>query len=128
MALGAAYLEGTEVLGIGRGAAGWEVATSGRAPFAARHLVNCAGGWGAKIAAMAGEAIPLQVKANTMTVTARVPRFLGPVVGHVRKRLSLEADAERHGGDRWRLYGPGGPGNRGVRRAVRQSAAQHAAR
>ena len=89
VALGAAYLEGTEVLDLGRGSAGWEVATSaGR--HSARHLVNCAGGWGAKIAAMAGEVIPLQVKANTMTVTARVPRFLGPVVGHVRKRLSLK--------------------------------------
>lgn len=89
VALGAAYLEGTEVLDIGRGAGGWEVATpAGR--HSTRHLVNCAGGWGARIAAMAGETIPLQVKANTMTVTARVPRFLGPVVGHVRKRLSLK--------------------------------------
>lgn len=89
VALGAEYLERTEVLALGQGGRGWEVSTSaGR--FSARHLVNCAGGWGARIAAMAGETIPLEVKANTMTVTARVPRFLGPVVGHVRKRLSLK--------------------------------------
>ena len=30
------------------------------------------------------------MKAATMTVTARVPRFLGPVIGHVRKKLSLK--------------------------------------
>lgn len=87
--LGARYLERTEVLGIERDAGGWAVATTaGR--FTAPGLVNCAGGWGERIAAMLGETMPVRMKAATMTVTARVPRFLGPVIGHVRKKLSLK--------------------------------------
>lgn len=53
-------------------------------------LVNCAGAWGDRIAAMLGDAAPLVAAAPTMMVTGRIPRFVEPVCGLASDKLSFK--------------------------------------
>ena len=93
MAAGAKIVENCRVLGLDRlPGGGWSVtAASGR--YEAGVLVNCAGAWGAQVAAMAGQTLPLKVVAPSMMVTARTQPFLEPVVIGIDRPLSFKQSA-----------------------------------
>lgn len=59
----------------------------------AEQVINCAGAWGAKVAAGVGEALPLDVLAPSMMVTARVKPFVTPVVIGINRPLSFKQTA-----------------------------------
>jgi sarcosine oxidase, subunit beta len=56
-------------------------------------VVNCAGAWGAEIAARLGETLPVKVVALTMMVTERVKPFVTPVVLGIDRPLSFKQSA-----------------------------------
>jgi sarcosine oxidase, subunit beta len=92
-ASGARIVEGCAVRGVNRLASGrWQLKTD-MGLLEAETLVNCAGAWGADIAAMVGEALPLQVLALSMMVTARVQPFITPVVIGIDRPLSFKQSA-----------------------------------
>lgn len=92
-ASGARIVEGCVVRGVNRLASSrWQVETS-TGLLEAETLVNCAGAWGAEIAAMFGEDLPLQVLALSMMVTARVQPFITPVVIGIDRPLSFKQSA-----------------------------------
>ncbi len=92
-AAGARIVEGCAVQGVTRLPSGRWQADTVAGPFGAETLVNCAGAWGAGIAAMAGEALPLQVLALSMMVTARVQPCITPVVIGIDRPLSFKQSA-----------------------------------
>ncbi len=61
--------------------------------FCAGQVVNCAGAWGASVAAMVGEDLPLEALALSMMVTARVKPFITPVVLGIDQPLSFKQSA-----------------------------------
>ncbi|CAN0655630.1 sarcosine oxidase, subunit beta [Nitratireductor aquimarinus] len=70
------------------------VLESGAGVFKARKLVNAAGAWGARIAAMTGEVIPLSAKASMMMVTERLAQTIRPVVSIVGRSLSFKQSSQ----------------------------------
>lgn len=62
----------------------------GETAFEAPLVVNAAGAWAGRIAAMAGDDIPLETKASMMIVTERVAPFVRPTVSPVGRKLSLK--------------------------------------
>ena len=87
--LGATLLENTPVTAIERKHHIWRVRCD-KTVYEAPIVVNCAGAWGGRIAAMVGDTIPLQAEAPTMMVTVRVSHFLNPVVGLASRKLSFK--------------------------------------
>lgn len=67
----------------------WRVSTK-LSTYEADNLVNCAGAWGGKIAAMIGEPVPLQARAPMLMITARMPPFIDCVVGAQGQSLSFK--------------------------------------
>ena len=86
---GTQYLTGAEVQLIEYQQGKWQVKTN-HGEFNASVVLNCAGAWGGKIAAMADESIPLEPRAPMMMVTERLPRFIEPVVGAASRKLSFK--------------------------------------
>jgi len=87
--LGAEVYEHHPVTAIERTNDMWRVRGNGK-NFDAQVLVNCAGAWGDRIAAMIGDSAPLFPEALSMMVTARVSSFLKPVVGLIGRKLSFK--------------------------------------
>ena len=58
--------------------------------FHAEAVVNAAGAWGGRIAAMLGDDLPIEPVGLTMMVTSRMVRFLTPVVGIHGSKLSFK--------------------------------------
>ena len=82
--------EGEEVVALDRQGEGWIVRTATGA-HATPLVVNCAGAWGARVAAMAGdEGVPLIPEAPMMMVTARTAPFLEPVIQTIGRKLTLK--------------------------------------
>lgn len=80
-----------------RQAAGdWQIATTKGEELSAGGVVNAAGAWGARIARLAGETIPLSVEAPMEMVTEPVSEFVRPVVGIVGRKFGFK-QAERGG-------------------------------
>lgn len=71
---------------------GW-CADTDAGPIEAEWVVNCAGAWGANVAALLGEPLPIKVLALTMMVTARVKPFITPVVIGIDQPLSFKQSA-----------------------------------
>jgi sarcosine oxidase, subunit beta len=92
-AAGAQFVEGCALQGLVRRADGRWLAETTAGSILARQVVNCAGAWGAEVAAMAGEDLPLQVLALSMMVTARVRPFITPVVIGIDRPLSFKQSA-----------------------------------
>ena len=88
-ALGVAVHERTRAIALERGNDSWTVVTD-RGRFSAPVLVNCAGAWGDRVAAWTGERVPLEPTGLMMMVTARVPRFIDPVIGLTHRGLSFK--------------------------------------
>ena len=67
----------------------WRVETSD-GPIEAPKVVNAAGAWADRIAAMLGEPVPLTVIAPMLMVTSRLPAFIQPVVTLRGRKLSFK--------------------------------------
>lgn len=92
-AAGARIIEHCPVHALRPAAGGtWQVETA-QGQFSAGQVVNCAGAWGAGIAAMTGETLPLEAVALSMMVTARVRPFVTPVVLGIDRPLSFKQSA-----------------------------------
>jgi sarcosine oxidase subunit beta len=89
VALGAEVREGVTVTGIARAGNVWRVETS-NGPIEAPKVVNAAGAWADRIAAMLGEPVPLAVVAPMLIVTGRLPAFVKPVVILRGRKLSFK--------------------------------------
>jgi sarcosine oxidase subunit beta len=86
---GARLREGVRVLNIARRAGIWHVATT-EGDFEAPVLVNAAGAWSGRLAAMIGEWVPLEVIAPMLMITARLSHFLDPVIILRGRKLSFK--------------------------------------
>lgn len=86
---GAEVMEGTTVTGLSRVDKTWRVETSA-GPIEAPKVVNAAGAWADRIAAMLGEPVPLEVIAPMLMVTSRLPAFIEPVVILRSRKLSFK--------------------------------------
>ena len=86
---GVRLFEGAAVDRLEQAGGGWRIGWPGGEVRAAT-LVNAAGAWGDRIAALAGEAIPLSWFLPMMMVTARVPHSLTPVVINTARPLSFK--------------------------------------
>ena len=86
---GARLLRGAEVVDVARQDAGWRVATSRGAVLAGR-VVNCAGPWGGRIAAMVGLELPITGTVQQVIVTEPAPRLVEHLVAHGNRHLSLK--------------------------------------
>ncbi|MEM1342999.1 MAG: FAD-dependent oxidoreductase [Pseudomonadota bacterium] len=106
-ALGARIQEASPVTGLTRRGTDWRVEMPGGA-LTAPILVNTAGAWGARIAALTGETIPLEAHAPMLAVTQPVAPFVDAVVGLLDGALSLKQYANGTvllgGGVRGRAY------------------------
>lgn len=88
-AAGATLREGCGIETIERRGERWAV-RSGEFEILAPYLVNAAGAWAGRVAAMVGDVIPLRTKASMMIVTERVVPVLGPVLGSMGRPLSFK--------------------------------------
>ena len=86
---GAEVIEGVTVSGLARNGDVWRVETSDGA-IEAPKVVNAAGAWADRIAAMLGEPVPLTVVAPMLMVTSRLPAFIQPVVILRGRKLSFK--------------------------------------
>lgn len=91
-AAGAKIIENCRVLGLRAVSTGWKVETSA-GTYEGGILVNCAGAWGSRIAALADENLPEKVLAPSMMVTMRVQPFITPVVIGIDRPLSFKQSA-----------------------------------
>jgi sarcosine oxidase subunit beta len=89
---GAEVLEGVRVTSLARVGDVWRVETSD-GPIEAPKVVNAAGAWADRIAAMLGEPVPLEVIAPMLMVTSRVAPFIQPVVILRGRKLSFKQRA-----------------------------------
>lgn len=86
---GAEVIEGVTVTGLARVGNVWRVETSD-GPIEAPKVVNAAGAWADRVAAMLGEPVPLAVVAPMLMVTSRLPAFIQPVVILRGRKLSFK--------------------------------------
>ena len=85
--------EGLGVTAVERRGADWQVVTD-KGKFTAPAIVNVAGAWSARIAAMVGDDIRLGMKASMMIVTERLAPLLDPVVAVVGRSLSFKQSGQ----------------------------------
>ncbi|WP_294929635.1 FAD-dependent oxidoreductase [uncultured Paracoccus sp.] len=90
---GVTIREGAPVTGLCRRGGLW-AATMPGGTVSAPQAINAAGAWGARIAALTGENIPLSAKASMMMVTERLARTIRPVVGIIGRSLSFKQSSQ----------------------------------
>lgn len=88
-ALGTRVFEGLVVTHVARDGRDF-VVTAGERVFRAPILVNAAGAWSGKFAAMLGEPAPVEAIAPMLMITSRVPAFIRPVVILRGRKLSFK--------------------------------------
>ncbi|WP_175926369.1 NAD(P)/FAD-dependent oxidoreductase [Burkholderia cepacia] len=88
-AKGVRFLEGCEAAWPIRDGTRWTV-RAGDTTYHAATLVNCAGAWAGRLADALGDPTPLRPNGSMLMVTARMERFVGPVVGAVGRSLSFK--------------------------------------
>ena len=86
---GARLLKGAEILAISRSGPAWEVTTT-RGIIRAGKIINCAGPWGAAIAAMVGLTLPVTGTVQQVIVTEPAPRLVDHLVACAGRHLSLK--------------------------------------
>lgn len=89
ISLGANVIEGVTVTGLVRQNGTWRVSTSAGS-FEAPVVVNAAGAWAGRIAAILGEPVPLEVIAPMLMITSPMPHFISPVVILRGRKLSFK--------------------------------------
>jgi sarcosine oxidase subunit beta len=92
-AAGVAIHEGCGVTAIERRGSDW-LLRAGVRSFTAPALVNAAGAWAARVAALVGDDIALGMKASMMIVTERLAPLLDPVVSVVGRALSFKQSGQ----------------------------------
>ena len=78
---------------ISRGQNGFTVVSADRRRFNSGVVINCAGAWGSRIASLVNDCLPMKPEGLSMMVTARMPRFIVPVVGVHGRKLSFKQTA-----------------------------------
>ena len=92
----AACSEGVEpftrckVTDISHGKDGFTVMAEDGRFFKSEIVINSAGAWGQNIAALMDDHLPIEPAGLSMTVTARMERFLTPVIGVHGRKLSFK--------------------------------------
>ena len=86
------FVKGAEVTAIAREGAGWTIATT-RGPVRCGRIVNAAGPWSPRIAAMAGCPLPVHGAPLQMVVTEPAPPLVTQLVAHADRHLSLKQAA-----------------------------------
>ena len=87
--LGVTILNGCALNSLEREGDNWIAATQ-QGEIRASVVVNTAGAWGAKLARVIGDEIPVEPGAPTLMVTERLPKFIDPVVGAASRKLSFK--------------------------------------
>lgn len=87
--LGVEFHASTRVDALEHSVDEWQVSTP-NGEFRAPVLVNCAGAWAGRIAAVLGDTAPVKPGAPMLIITERLPRFLEPVIGAASRKLSLK--------------------------------------
>jgi sarcosine oxidase, subunit beta len=85
----ARFIEDAPVTRLERQGAVWRV-TAGGETHEAPVLVNAAGAWADRIAAMLGDSVPLEAVALMLMITAPMAPFVRPVVGATARPLSFK--------------------------------------
>src|SRR5690606_31552569 len=85
---GAELIEHCGIVSMQRRDGAWHVTGEGGRQWVAPNVINTAGAWSARIAAMAGDDIPLSTRSSMMMVTERVRPFIESVVSIVGRSLS----------------------------------------
>jgi len=88
-AAGVTIIEGCGLDAVERHGSDW-LLRSGTRGFTAPVVVNAAGAWAGKLAALFGDEIELGLKASMMIVTERLAPLLAPVVSVVGRALSFK--------------------------------------
>ncbi len=88
-AAGVVIKEQCGVTGIERRGSDWAVMT-GQQEWGVPVIVNAAGAWSARVAAMVGDDIPLATKSSMMMVSERLSPFIKPVVSIMGRSLSFK--------------------------------------
>ncbi|WP_028879638.1 NAD(P)/FAD-dependent oxidoreductase [Terasakiella pusilla] len=86
---GATYHSNQEVRHLEKKDGLWHIKTQNH-DFKASIVINCAGAWGADLAALIGDSLPLETIAPQIMVTQRLPYFLTPVLGLSGRVLSFK--------------------------------------
>ncbi len=87
---GAELVEHCGVTAIERQGQDWRVVGEGGRSWTAPAVVNAAGAWSGRIAALVGDDIPLATKSSMMMVTERLRPFIKPVVAIMGRSLSFK--------------------------------------
>jgi glycine/D-amino acid oxidase-like deaminating enzyme len=118
---GARLLRGAEVASITREGAGWRVETT-RGPVLAGRVVNCAGPWGGRIAAMVGLDLPITGTVQQVIVTEPAPAgMVEHLVAYAHRHLSLKQQDSGGlliGGGWYGSYDPADGRTRNLRRNI----------
>ncbi len=88
-ALGVRFIENAPVETLQRRSDLWRVGYA-QGVVDTPILVNCAGAWGGRIAALLGEPVPVAAQALMLMITARVKPFVRTVVGAQGRTLSFK--------------------------------------
>lgn len=88
LAAGVEIHEGAPVAAIERDH-GYRVITP-KGTFSGKRIVLAAGAWLAPLGAMLGLELPISVRINTVSVTARMPMVIHTVIGHATGLLTLK--------------------------------------
>ena len=88
-AAGADIREHCEIIDTGHDGRRFIVASQDGVTLRAAQLLNCAGAWGAELAARFGETVPLTAMAPQMVVTEPIALFIAPVLGVMGGALYL---------------------------------------
>jgi sarcosine oxidase subunit beta len=88
---GIPYREGCKVTAIDRDA-GFALHTNSEPIYATRILL-AAGAWLKPLAALLGVDLPVNARVNTVSVTERMPRLMGSVIGHATGLLTMKQKA-----------------------------------
>lgn len=89
VAAGVVIVEQCGVNGIERRGSDWAVKTN-RQEWVVPAIVNAAGAWSGRLAAMIGDDIPLATKSSMMMVSERLSPFIKPVVSIMGRSLSFK--------------------------------------
>jgi sarcosine oxidase subunit beta len=93
LAAGVSIVQRSPVLSLARQGGDWQVRTP-QAVFTAPTVLNAAGAWASRIAALAGEDLSQSIRTSMMIVTERTAPRIAPVVSSMGRKLSFKQTSE----------------------------------